>query len=74
MKFKKLFTILTLAQYLAVPVIHAQLKAERQWPSYRGFMSSGVLDNADLPDKFDPQKPLRSDHYLEPAGLSSGAE
>lgn len=26
---------------------------ERQWPSYRGYMSSGILDNANLPDSFN---------------------
>jgi len=26
---------------------------ERQWPAYRGYMSSGVLDNVNLPDSFD---------------------
>jgi len=26
---------------------------ERQWPSYRGFNGSGVLDNANLPETFD---------------------
>lgn len=26
---------------------------ERQWPGYRGYMLSGVLDNANLPETFD---------------------
>jgi outer membrane protein assembly factor BamB len=30
-----------------------QLIPERQWPAFRGYMSSGVLDNADLPESFD---------------------
>jgi outer membrane protein assembly factor BamB len=30
-----------------------QSPIERQWPSYRGYMSSGVLDNANLPDSFN---------------------
>jgi outer membrane protein assembly factor BamB len=34
----------------------AQVDPARQWPSYRGYMSSGVLDNANLPDNFDPVK------------------
>ncbi|HLN19555.1 MAG TPA: PQQ-binding-like beta-propeller repeat protein [Bacteroidales bacterium] len=33
--------------------LFAQVSAERQWPSYRGYMSSGVLDKAGLPEKFD---------------------
>jgi len=31
----------------------AQVRPERQWTSYRGYMSSGVLDNAALPEDFD---------------------
>jgi outer membrane protein assembly factor BamB len=32
---------------------NAQLKPERQWPQYRGYFASGVLDNANLPETFD---------------------
>lgn len=35
------------------PVTRGQLKPERQWPSYRGYLSSGVLDEANLPETFD---------------------
>jgi outer membrane protein assembly factor BamB len=38
---------------LACEPCHAQLKPERQWPSYRGYLSSGVLDQAALPESFD---------------------
>lgn len=55
MKTKRLIPVLILMQFIAAPPIHAQLKAERQWPSYRGFMSSGVLDKANLPDTFNPE-------------------
>jgi outer membrane protein assembly factor BamB len=30
-----------------------QVNTDRQWPSYRGRLSSGVLDNINLPDSFD---------------------
>jgi outer membrane protein assembly factor BamB len=33
-----------------------QIIPERQWPSYRGYMASGVLDNANLPETFDFEK------------------
>jgi outer membrane protein assembly factor BamB len=33
--------------------LSGQVAADRQWPSYRGYMSSGVLDNARLPESFD---------------------
>jgi len=43
---------------LLIPAgIHSQVRQDRQWPSYRGYLSSGVLDNADLPEKFDFDKP-----------------
>ena len=32
--------------------LHPQLIPERQWSSYRGYRSSGVLDNAGLPETF----------------------
>jgi outer membrane protein assembly factor BamB len=38
---------------LIAPVLKGQLAPERQWPSYRGYFSSGVLDNAGLPETFD---------------------
>lgn len=36
-------------------VIHVfgQASPERQWSQFRGYMSSGVLDNADLPESWD---------------------
>ena len=33
--------------------ISAQIIPDRQWPVYRGYQSSGVLDNANLPDSFN---------------------
>ena len=33
--------------------ISGQVNPDRQWPSYRGKFSSGVLDNTNLPDSFD---------------------
>jgi hypothetical protein len=50
-----------------------QLLPERQWPGYRGYMSSGVLDNADLPESFDYQKMInvRWKTVIPGLGLSS---
>ena len=53
MKTRYLTLIFLLSLYFSAPVLTGQLVAERQWPSYRGYMSSGVLDNADLPGSFD---------------------
>jgi outer membrane protein assembly factor BamB len=52
MKIRLIISVLLLS--LLIPVkTEGQLKAERQWPGYRGYMSSGVLDNANLPETFD---------------------
>lgn len=32
---------------------YGQINQSRQWPSYRGFLLSGVLDNTGLPESFD---------------------
>jgi outer membrane protein assembly factor BamB len=37
---------------------NAQIKPERQWTGYRGYMSSGVLDNANIPESFDVEKSI----------------
>jgi outer membrane protein assembly factor BamB len=36
--------------------INGQIIPERQWPGFRGYMASGVLDNANIPESFDFQK------------------
>jgi outer membrane protein assembly factor BamB len=33
--------------------VEAQVNPQRQWPVYRGQLSSGILDNANLPDTFN---------------------
>jgi outer membrane protein assembly factor BamB len=38
---------------LACFVVQGQVKIERQWHGYRGYMSYGFLDNAKLPESFD---------------------
>jgi len=51
-KIKNLLFILFIS---VIPLINtiSQVKPERQWPTYRGYMSSGVLDKANLPDSFN---------------------
>jgi outer membrane protein assembly factor BamB len=46
---------------LIISVAHSisldgQIIPERQWPGYRGYLASGVLDNANLPESFDIEK------------------
>jgi len=52
MKKQLKLAILAGVVFLCYPV-SGQLKSERQWPGYRGYLSSGVLDNANLPESFD---------------------
>ncbi|MCX6254004.1 MAG: PQQ-binding-like beta-propeller repeat protein [Bacteroidia bacterium] len=49
--------------------VSGQIKPERQWPGYRGYMSSGVLDNANLPETFDLQKMINIKWKIELPGL-----
>jgi len=41
----------------------------RQWPAYRGYLSSGVLDNAGLPESFDLKKMSNIRWKIEIPGL-----
>jgi outer membrane protein assembly factor BamB len=49
------FLVILFSVYMLIPA-SAQVDPVRQWPSYRGYMLSGVMDNANLPDNFDPKK------------------
>jgi outer membrane protein assembly factor BamB len=42
--------------FIVVLNLSGQIKPERQWPAYRGYMSSGVLNNANLPETFNLEK------------------
>jgi outer membrane protein assembly factor BamB len=50
MKYIRLLLVLLI---LLPATINGQLDPERQWPAYRGYMSSGVLDKANLPETFN---------------------
>lgn len=52
MKSKAEFIVPVLMLIFCLTGASAQTPA-RQWPVYRGYMSSGVLDNANLPETFD---------------------
>ncbi len=68
MKFKYLLFLISLSTLCSLNV-SGQLKPERQWPGYRGFMSSGVLDNANLPESFDLNKMINIRWKIEIPGL-----
>jgi outer membrane protein assembly factor BamB len=63
------FLILIVLFFISVSNVYSQVKSERQWPSYRGYMSSGVLDNANLPEKFDINKMVNIRWKIEIPGL-----
>lgn len=64
---QSLFTIIML--FTQSLTIDSQINPERQWPSYRGYMSSGVLDNANLPGSFDFNKMINVKWKTEIPGL-----
>jgi outer membrane protein assembly factor BamB len=49
----KSFLISVFLIFTNLGIIYGQVDPDRQWPSYRGYMLSGVLDNAGLPESFD---------------------
>lgn len=63
------FLILVLLFLIPVSNVNCQIKPERQWPAFRGYMSSGVLDNANLPDLFDIDKMVNIRWKVEIPGL-----
>jgi outer membrane protein assembly factor BamB len=56
MKTRNVIASIFLLAFFISPRVSGQDNPERQWPAYRGYMSSGILDNAGLPDSFDLQK------------------
>ena len=49
--------------------LSGQIVPERQWSSYRGYLASGVLDNANLPESFDLDKMVNIRWKVEIPGL-----
>ncbi|HEX7492670.1 MAG TPA: PQQ-binding-like beta-propeller repeat protein [Bacteroidales bacterium] len=54
---------------LSITEMSSQINADRQWSSYRGRFSSGVLDNANLPESFDLEKMINIRWKTEIPGL-----
>jgi outer membrane protein assembly factor BamB len=46
------YSIIFILPAICLSIASAQIP-ERQWPGYRGYMLSGVLDNANLPESFN---------------------
>jgi outer membrane protein assembly factor BamB len=68
MKRKFMFLVIASVLFYSLKV-SAQINPDRQWTSYRGNMSSGVLDNANLPETFDFAKMINIKWKAEVPGL-----
>lgn len=53
MNNKYILPAIILSVWLLPAAAQKPIDPQRQWPGYRGYMSSGVLDNAGLPETFD---------------------
>jgi outer membrane protein assembly factor BamB len=69
MKIFKYFITCLLITDLFAGYIYGQVKPERQWPGYRGYLASGVLDNANLPESFDFVKGTNIKWKIEIPGM-----
>ncbi|MCP4179156.1 MAG: PQQ-binding-like beta-propeller repeat protein [bacterium] len=50
MKYKSLIAVLV---FISIRCVYAQVNENEQWPGFRGYRASGILDNADLPVKWN---------------------
>lgn len=69
MKFKLFLFAILIASITFSLTVRGQIDPKRQWPGYRGYMASGVLDNANLPESFDLQKMINIRWKIELPGL-----
>ena len=74
MNIRNIIYCLFILSFISGAVI-AQVDPERQWPGYRGYMASGVLDNANLPESFDikSRKNIKWISEIPGMGISSPA-
>jgi outer membrane protein assembly factor BamB len=69
MKKKFVFFVIATLLYYSLNEVSAQVNPDRQWTAYRGNLSSGVLDNANLPETFDFLKMINIRWKTEVPGL-----
>ena len=69
MKIYKTICLVLVALLVLTTKTRSQLLPERQWPSYRGYFSSGVLDNTGLPDTFNLEKDINIRWKISIPGL-----
>jgi outer membrane protein assembly factor BamB len=69
MKKQLVFILICVLSIFSTAMVFGQVNAERQWTAYRGNFSSGVLDNANLPETFDLIKMINIKWKTEIPGL-----
>ena len=69
MKYRFTLLLISLFLFFSIKQIQGQVIPERQWPGFRGFMASGVLDNANLPDSFNINSMFNVKWKIEIPGL-----
>jgi outer membrane protein assembly factor BamB len=65
----KFFLFLYFLSITTLTKVHGQTTPDRQWPEFRGYLSSGVLDKANLPESFDLVKMVNIRWKTEIPGL-----
>ena len=50
-------------------IVSGQQSPDRQWPQYRGYMASGVFENAGLPSTFDVERMINVKWKIRIPGL-----
>jgi outer membrane protein assembly factor BamB len=69
MQIKSLLLLTLMLTSVWPAIIKGQTDPKRQWPGYRGYMASGVLDQAGLPESFDLEKMVNILWKVEITGL-----
>ena len=69
MRLKILASVLLFTSACYTLTLKGQVLPERQWPGFRGYLASGVLDNANLPEVFDFHKMINIKWKKEIPGL-----
>jgi outer membrane protein assembly factor BamB len=68
-KMNRILLLVLFFYILPVEKVSCQINPDRQWSAYRGRLSSGVLDNANLPESFDLGKMINIRWKTEIPGL-----
>jgi len=68
--YLRIWTFFIIFLFLSLNHLESQnLMPDQQWPSYRGYFASGVLDNSNLPDTWNVEKSENVKWKIEIPGL-----